>query len=109
MRATERLLGVIGEIARRVDEGELLTEQGITQIRQAAAELRRRGDTLVRARDLELVVQALSRERVLLGEDEAQAHLRYPVVRLSSLEGDDGHAPAIHLGHERAYHRRSHP
>jgi hypothetical protein len=76
MRATERLLEVIGEIARRVDEGELLTEQGITQLRQAAAVLRRRGDTLVRARDLELIVQAVNREHVLLGEDESQALAR---------------------------------
>jgi hypothetical protein len=34
MRVTERLFGVIAEIARRGDEGELLTQQGITHIRQ---------------------------------------------------------------------------
>jgi hypothetical protein len=34
MGATERIIEMVAEIARRVDEGELLTRQGITQIRK---------------------------------------------------------------------------
>jgi hypothetical protein len=33
MRATERIIEMIAEIARPLDEGELLTRQGITKIR----------------------------------------------------------------------------
>jgi hypothetical protein len=40
----------------------------VALIGSAAAELRRRGDTLVRGRDLELVIQALGREQIGLGE-----------------------------------------
>jgi hypothetical protein len=85
MRATERLLELIAERARLVDEGELLTQEGIMEIRQAVDELRRRGDTLVTGRDLELIIQALARESVALGEDEAQA--------LGRLDGALGSAP----------------
>lgn len=42
-------------------------------ILEAVRELRRRGDALVRVRDLELVVPAVNREQITLGEDEAHA------------------------------------
>jgi hypothetical protein len=74
MRATERLLEVVeqaaGELGR--DVAPNLTSR-VAVIESAATELRRRGDTLVRGRDLELVIQALGREQLVLGEDEAQA------------------------------------
>jgi hypothetical protein len=56
-----RLLAVISECARRVDEDELLTQEDIAEMRQAADELRRRGDTLVWARDIRALAQATDR------------------------------------------------
>jgi hypothetical protein len=86
MRATERLLEVIEENATAVDawiaNGHPRTETADRATRDLAAlgaaldELRRRGDTLVRRNDLELVVQAVTREQILLGEDEAQSLAR---------------------------------
>jgi hypothetical protein len=80
MRATERLLEVIAEQGENIG-ARLLRDGGdppaiqkaAHEVKAAAHELLRRGDTLVRSRDLELVVQAVNREQLLLGEDEAQA------------------------------------
>jgi hypothetical protein len=80
MRSTERLLELIEEQAtaiRTASHGGVLDpDANAVLIEDATAELRRRGDLLVRARDLELLVQAVGREQVLLGEDEAQALAR---------------------------------
>jgi hypothetical protein len=74
MRATERLLEVVeqadGELSRDVTDD---LRSRVAVIESAATELRRRGDTLVTGRDLELVIQELGREQIVLGEDEAQA------------------------------------
>jgi hypothetical protein len=74
MRATARLLEVVeqaaGELSRDVTDD---LRSRVAVIENAASELRRRGNTLVRGRDLELVIQALSREQIMLGEDESQA------------------------------------
>ena len=80
MRATERLLEVIAEQGANIG-ARLLRDGGdppaiqkaAHEVKTAAHELLRRGDTLVRGRDLELVIQALSREQIVLGEDEEQA------------------------------------
>jgi hypothetical protein len=64
MRATERLLEFIGE---QTDDPKIL---------DALAELRRRGDTLVGGRDLELLLQVIGREHLPLGDDEVKALAR---------------------------------
>ena len=66
MRATERLLEVIGE---RSDDDE---------IQAVVAELRRRGDTLVEARDLRAVLDSYAGE----GSGELDAALVGSVGRL---------------------------
>jgi hypothetical protein len=53
-----------------------VTRSDALDINEAVTELRRRGGTLVHARDLELIAQMVNREQVLLGEDEAQALAR---------------------------------
>jgi hypothetical protein len=74
MRATERLLEVVEQAAEELNRDVAPDLRSrVAVIENAATELRRRGDTLVRGRDLELVIQALGREQVMLGEDEAQA------------------------------------
>ncbi|MDX6568684.1 MAG: hypothetical protein QOH15_1262 [Gaiellales bacterium] len=75
-RTTERLLEVIADEATSIVEAVDPPVLHAARIVQAILELRRGGDTLVRARDLELVVQAVHREQVLLGEDESQALAR---------------------------------
>ena len=61
MRTTERLQAFRAE---RADEERSLA---------AIGELQRRGDTLVQARDLEMIVRAITRERIMLREEEVQA------------------------------------
>jgi hypothetical protein len=74
MRTTERLLRVVEEAAEELNRDVAPDLRSrVAVIEAAATELRRRGDTLIRGRDLELVIQALSREQIPLGEDEAQA------------------------------------
>jgi hypothetical protein len=90
MRATEHLLAVIAEhvtqankviadvlltnIPGSIDDLEVLKARDeLDKATDSIVELRRRGDTLVQGRDLELVIQALGREQIALGEDEAQA------------------------------------
>jgi hypothetical protein len=73
MRATERLLEVIEECAARETAETQELSLNMRALLGAVRELRLRGDLVVRARDLEIVVQAVAREHMLLGEDEAQA------------------------------------
>ncbi|MDX6568751.1 MAG: hypothetical protein QOH15_1329 [Gaiellales bacterium] len=73
MRATERLLELIIAEAGVVNSKTEAEEESLVTIQQAAIELGRRGDTLVGARDLELIIQALGREQITRGEDEARA------------------------------------
>ena len=71
MRATERLLEVIQEAAAELGPAvtrDLRTQADhgsvrhhVSMIESASAELRHRGDTLVRARDLVLVIRAADR------------------------------------------------
>jgi hypothetical protein len=62
LRATERLLEVIGEQVARA-ERELAvplsptTQSALTEILAISHELRRRGDTLVRSTDLRTIIQ----------------------------------------------------
>ena len=63
-RATEQLLTFIGA---STDDAS---------IQRAAMELRSRGDTLVRGRDLERLLQVIGRDHVPLGDDEVQALAR---------------------------------
>ncbi|HEV7564671.1 MAG TPA: hypothetical protein VGO31_01775 [Microbacteriaceae bacterium] len=73
-RATERLLEVVEQAAEELNRDVARDLRSrVAVIGAAATELRRRGDTLVRRRDLELVIQALGRERLAFGEDESQA------------------------------------
>jgi hypothetical protein len=64
MRATQRLLEHVGE---QTDDPKIL---------DAIAELRRRGDTLVGGRDLELLLEVVGREHLPLGDDEVKALAR---------------------------------
>jgi hypothetical protein len=74
MRATERLLEVVEQAAEELSKDVAPDLRSrVAVIENAATELRRRGDTLIRGRDLELVIQALGREQIVLGEDESQA------------------------------------
>jgi hypothetical protein len=73
MRATERLLEVLAQNMDTIEVVQRITVGQMAEMTDAIAELRRRGGTLVRGRDVELVIQALAREQIGLGEDEAQA------------------------------------
>ena len=83
IRATALLLEVDAESAAllgrevthdlRAQADNAPARSHVSTIGNAAAELRRHGDTLVRVRDLELLIQAAAREHLMLGEDEAQA------------------------------------
>ncbi|HEV7566613.1 MAG TPA: hypothetical protein VGO31_11705 [Microbacteriaceae bacterium] len=74
MRATDRLLEVVEQAAQELNRDVAPDLRSrVAVIGAAATELRRRGDTLVRRRDLKLVMQALGGEQILLGEDESQA------------------------------------
>jgi hypothetical protein len=93
MRATERLLEVIADhvaqanklaadlllmnVPGSLDDLDVLKARDeLDMATEAILELRRRGDALVSARDLELIVQVAYRERVSLGDDEAKALAR---------------------------------
>jgi hypothetical protein len=84
MRATERLLEVLAEESQAIDAdieaGGSINALDIAmhsaRIAQATVELRRRGDTLLQGRDLDLILQVIGREHVPLGEDEAKALAR---------------------------------
>jgi hypothetical protein len=93
VRATQRLLEVIGEhvdlanklmgdlllmnVPGSLDDLDVLKARDELDLAtEAILELRRRGDALVWARDVELVVQVAYRERISLGDDEAKALAR---------------------------------
>jgi predicted ABC-type ATPase len=75
-RATERLLEFIGTSALSAygdSEEESVAAVNADAIMNAIAELQRRGDTLVHRRDLNLIIEALHREHITLGEEEVHA------------------------------------
>jgi hypothetical protein len=77
-RATARLLEVMQENlidVRDFDDPDVDPGKLVSELVAMLDELRR-GDTLVRARDVELVGQVAYRERVSLGDDEAKARGR---------------------------------
>jgi hypothetical protein len=76
MRATARLLEAMQEKlidVRDFDNPDFDFRGLVSDLLVMLDELRRRGDTLVRGHDLEVVVQALHRGRLALGEDDAKA------------------------------------
>ena len=72
-RGSGRLLEMLAE---HIDAWRWMSDDehnGFTEMRAIVIELRRRGDALVWACDLEFVIQALGRERIALSNDDARA------------------------------------